>query len=363
MMVHENVEGNEESGWECVKRRRSSIVAADVSRRSGRSRASFGGRGLLWTLDQASFAIVIQNPPTHVGSYGAQCLGLAVNWDAPNRESTISKSLIFEVFLDFSRGSRVLIRWFAARKFSPTLCKSLISTIVSDISGMPSTETRRIFGECTLKTCHCMEQVHKWPRLTMNILQQRTIQQWSRCSAFPRRVSWLSGMIALALGFVAQSRAQNRDVSTLFPDPNQVKADYPADPERYAAFFALSITLNATAARPLSRAAYTKSFDYEGSYNGIETLHMQQGMRTEAYKDWAAQRDKLVTDRAFLHSVLVKYHVADLPKVARPAPAPVPMVQPDAAPGRAHTFTTEYQTDAGGTFPSAASSGRCRWCP
>ena len=83
--------------------------------------------------------------------------------------------------------------------------------------------------------------------------------------------------------------------------------------------------------------------DYEGSYNGIETLHMQQGMRTEAYKDWAAQRDKLVTDRAFLHSVLVKYHVADLPKVARPAPAPVPMVQPDAAPGNPYQ-PPQYQT-------------------
>jgi len=138
-------------------------------------------------------------------------------------------------------------------------------------------------------------------------------------------------MIALAVGFMGQSRGQNRDVAALFPDPNQVKADFPGDPERYAAFFALSVTLNATAPRPLSRAAYTKSFDYEGSYNGIETLHMQQGMRTQAYKDWAAQRDKLVTDRAFLHSVLEKYHVADLPRVARPVPAPT--IQPNAAPG------------------------------
>ncbi|HEV7923982.1 MAG TPA: hypothetical protein VGR14_01420 [Verrucomicrobiae bacterium] len=146
-----------------------------------------------------------------------------------------------------------------------------------------------------------------------------------------RRMFCLPVTIALAVGFVAHSQAQNRDVSTLFPDPNQVKADYPNDPERYAAFFALSVTLNATASRPLSRAAYTKSFDYEGAYNGIETLHMQQGMRTQAYKDWAALRDKLVTDRTFLHSVLEKYHVADLPKVARPAPAPT--IQPGAAPG------------------------------
>jgi len=138
-------------------------------------------------------------------------------------------------------------------------------------------------------------------------------------------------MVAFAVGFAAQAPAQNRDVSTLFPEPNQVKADFPADPKRYAAFFALSTTFNATASRPLSRAAYTKSFDYEGAYNGIETLHMQQGMRSQAYKDWAAQRDKLVTDRAFLRSVLDKYHVANLPRAARPAPAPPPNAPPGYA--------------------------------
>jgi hypothetical protein len=66
-----------------------------------------------------------------------------------------------------------------------------------------------------------------------------------------RTVLWLSAMFALAVGFVAQSPGQTRDVSTLFPEPNQVKADFPDDAERYAAFLALSTSLNATAPRPL----------------------------------------------------------------------------------------------------------------
>jgi hypothetical protein len=138
--------------------------------------------------------------------------------------------------------------------------------------------------------------------------------------SFARRLFWLIAPLALQFGFVAPAPAQNKDVAALFPDPKQVKSDFPDDPERYAAFFALSTTLNATAPRPFSRAAYQKSFDYEGSYNGIETLHMQQGMRSQAYKDWAAQRDKFVNDTAFLRSVLEKYHVAGLPRVARPVP-------------------------------------------
>jgi hypothetical protein len=166
----------------------------------------------------------------------------------------------------------------------------------------------------------------------MNIFKRGRLRQRFFGHSFARRVLWLPGMFALAFGLAAPSRGQNRDVSALFPEPSQVKADYPDDPERYAAFFALSRWLNATAPRPLSHAAYVKSFDYEGSYNGIETLHMQQGMRTQAYKDWATQRDKWVNDSPFLRSVLEKYHLANLPKAARPPPT----IQPNGQP--AHSY-------------------------
>src|SRR5580698_278651 len=71
MMKYKNISGKRKSECACFKARRSHLVAADVSRRSGRSRANFGCRGTLWTTDQAG--MVIQNPPTHVGSYEANC--------------------------------------------------------------------------------------------------------------------------------------------------------------------------------------------------------------------------------------------------------------------------------------------------
>jgi hypothetical protein len=105
MMNDKSIAGNGKSGWACVKARRSPLVAADVSRRSGRSRANCVHRGMVRTTEQVS--IVIEDPPTHVGSYGATG---AVNGGAPNPESSISKSLIcrrglLQVvdFHDFSR--------------------------------------------------------------------------------------------------------------------------------------------------------------------------------------------------------------------------------------------------------------------
>lgn len=111
MIDYRSVEGAEESGWACVKARPNHLVAADVSRRSGRSRANSVSRGPLRTTDQSR--IVIQNPPTHVGGYGA----------------SLSKSLIFQIFPLISCVS-------SSRKFKIALRNSLISKKVSDISRM-----------------------------------------------------------------------------------------------------------------------------------------------------------------------------------------------------------------------------------
>ena len=69
---------------------RTPIVAADVSRRSGRSCANCVRPDTIRTTEQAS--IVIEDPPTHVGSYRATG---AVNGGVLDPESSISKSLIF----------------------------------------------------------------------------------------------------------------------------------------------------------------------------------------------------------------------------------------------------------------------------
>jgi hypothetical protein len=144
MMNYKSVEGSEKSGWTSVKATPSQFVAAEVTRRSGRSRANCVRRCTLWMTDQAS--VVIQNPPPHVGGYRAMCAGRAVNCDAPNRESSISKSLIcrialrksliFTIFLDFSHGSRG-VQWrfcSSSPKFRISLCKSLIFPLFLDIS-------------------------------------------------------------------------------------------------------------------------------------------------------------------------------------------------------------------------------------
>ncbi len=106
MMKDKNISTKRKSGWPCSETRSGQLVAADVSRRSRGSRAKRVRRDPLWTTDQAG--IVMQNPPTHVGGYGAR---VAMNWGGPNRESSISKSLICKT----------------------ALRKSLISMIVSDI--------------------------------------------------------------------------------------------------------------------------------------------------------------------------------------------------------------------------------------
>jgi hypothetical protein len=86
MMDHNGVSKNQnrqDDRMRCLFDRH--LVAADVSRRSECWRVNGGRHARTWTTDQATIAL--QNPPTHVGGYGAK---------------TICKSLIFTIFVDIS---------------------------------------------------------------------------------------------------------------------------------------------------------------------------------------------------------------------------------------------------------------------
>jgi hypothetical protein len=144
-------------------------------------------------------------------------------------------------------------------------------------------------------------------------------------------------------GFAVQSVAQDQGVIGMFPEPNRVTADYPDDVERYAAFSTLYDALNADMPKPASKAAYEKSSIYMASYNGINSLHMQQGM--PAYRPWAAQRDKLIDDRTFRRSVLEKYQLTGLSPMARVSPAAPPV-----------NSSPTYQPSSG-QVPSAQPNG------
>jgi hypothetical protein len=143
-----------------------------------------------------------------------------------------------------------------------------------------------------------------------------------------------STVLLIGLVLIFPSSAKSQDVTARFPDPKQVAADYPDDVERFVAFSTLYDALMADAPKPMSRANYEKSSIYMATYNGIASLHMQQGM--PAYRPWAAQRDKTLDDFTFRHSVLEKYQLTSLSPIARPPP---PVV----------TASPTYQNNSGQT--------------
>src|SRR5471032_3353484 len=124
-------------------------------------------------------------------------------------------------------------------------------------------------------------------------------------------------------GFAVRSLAQNQDVAGMFPDPSKVTADYPDEVERYAAFSTLYDALMADAPKPVSSAIYQKSSIYMETYNGIESQHLMAGRQSPAYQTWAVQRDKMIDDFTFRHSVLDKYQLTSLSPIARPPPSAV----------------------------------------
>jgi hypothetical protein len=122
----------------------------------------------------------------------------------------------------------------------------------------------------------------------------------------------------LVIALCESSQAQ--DVNARFPDPATVNADYPDDVQRYAAFSILNDALMADAPKPMSSANYQKSSAYMATYNAIDGQHMMAGIQSQAYKAWAAQRDKKIDDFTFRRSVLEKYQLTSLQPIARPPP-------------------------------------------
>lgn len=114
---------------------------------------------------------------------------------------------------------------------------------------------------------------------------------------------------------------QGADVSAKFPELSQVQTDYPDEAERYAAFQVLDRALRIAAPKPVSKPVYDKLFNYEAGDNGLDNLHLVQGMQSQAYRDWVARRDGVLTNLEFARSVLAKYQLTAYAHVPRQAPA------------------------------------------
>lgn len=120
---------------------------------------------------------------------------------------------------------------------------------------------------------------------------------------------------------------QGADVSARFPELNQVQADYPDEAERYVAFQVLDRALRIAAPRPVSKPAYNKLFAYESADNGLDNLHLLQGMQSQTYRDWVERRDAVLTNAEFARSVLAKYQLSAYVH----APQRAPVVSPDTS--------------------------------
>src|SRR5579864_8729633 len=120
--------------------------------------------------------------------------------------------------------------------------------------------------------------------------------------------------------------AQAQDVSTQFPEPAQVTADYPDEVQRWGALNVLYIALNNAAPKPMSRTAYAKFTAYEASYNAIVTAKMAD---RQAYKDFNGRCEQLFSNPTFAHSVLEKYRLTAYAKRQSP-PAPLAGQTPPA---------------------------------
>ena len=153
---------------------------------------------------------------------------------------------------------------------------------------------------------HWRQDVNRYRQIFSHFCQQKALS-----------VFFLPG---LALVIALSASAQNQDVNSRFPDPARVTADYPDEVERYAAFSTLYDAFMADAPKPMSSANYQKSSAYMATYNAIDSQHMMAGIQSQAYKDWAAQRDKEIDDFTFRRSVLERYQLAALQPIARPPP-------------------------------------------
>lgn len=132
-------------------------------------------------------------------------------------------------------------------------------------------------------------------------------------------------LLTPAMGvFVTVVQASGQEFSARFPDAAQVTADYPDEAQRYGAFEVLDMVLTADAPKPVSKADYNKLFSYEASYNNLESLHLQSGSQSSAYKDWVGRRDQVINDNVFARSVLAKYRLTGIKAAPGATPAPTP---------------------------------------
>jgi hypothetical protein len=67
--------------------------------------------------------------------------------------------------------------------------------------------------------------------------------------------------------------------------------------------------------------------------NGLDNLHLQQGMQSQAYRDWVARRDGVLTNAEFARSVLAKYQLTAYAHASRPAPSGSPDTTVSGQPG------------------------------
>ena len=158
----------------------------------------------------------------------------------------------------------------------------------------------------------------------MNALKENR-DGWRR-KGFGNRISRMA-LLALAgfqLAGGGKALGQGADVSEKFPELSQVQADYPDEADRYTAFQVLDRALRIAAPRPVSKPAYNKLFTYEAADNGLDNLHMVQGMQSQAYRDWVARRDGVLTNVEFARSVLAKYQLAAYAHAPRQAPVDSP---------------------------------------
>ena len=117
----------------------------------------------------------------------------------------------------------------------------------------------------------------------------------------------LIALLALA------TTAHAQDPAAQFPAIPQVNADYPDEAQRSAAFSILSDALTRAEPRPVSKDAYNKIFDYQGSANGILTGHMANGaMQNGQYRAFNDQVNQYLDSTDFRRGVLQKYGVEEL---------------------------------------------------
>ena len=165
---------------------------------------------------------------------------------------------------------------------------------------------------------------------------------------------WLLACALIVLAGVGASPSRAQDVAAQFPDVAQVKADYPDDAQRSAAFSLLSDALNRAEPKPVSRNAYNKIFDYQGNANAILSLHMMNGaMQNGQYRAFNAQVDQCLDSTDFRRGVLEKYGVESFAQHPQPRPPGYTPTLP-TTPGQAQVQQAQTQAQPAPTPQSSA---------